>query len=186
MGKLICLIGPSGSGKTTIGQYLQTKGIPEVVSTTTRKPRVGEENHISYHFCTKNDFEQKIKENFFVEQTCYSGDWYGTSVNEINEKLENYELCYSVIEMNGYKNLKNGFQNHVVSIFLNISEKECIKRMKNRGDTEENISKRIQNFKKTNEFDNGKYCDYICNMEQSFSNVYNDIDEILKKIKKDA
>ncbi|MDN6731768.1 MAG: guanylate kinase, partial [Atopostipes suicloacalis] len=48
--KIIILVGPSGSGKTSIGKVLEEKSIPRLITTTTRKARVGEIDGRDYYF----------------------------------------------------------------------------------------------------------------------------------------
>ena len=57
-GMLIVLSGPSGSGKGTIlGRLLQKRTDTVVsVSATTRSPRPGEQDGVSYFFRTREEF----------------------------------------------------------------------------------------------------------------------------------
>ena len=68
-GVLIVFSGPSGSGKgTVLGEYF--KGHPEAafsVSATTRKPRPGEIDGTSYHFVSRERFEEMIREGEVLE-----------------------------------------------------------------------------------------------------------------------
>jgi len=66
-GILIVISGPSGAGKGTICAELR-KQMPNLVysvSMTTRQPRVGEEEGISYFFRDVDTFEKLIKEGFY-------------------------------------------------------------------------------------------------------------------------
>ena len=61
---MIILIGPSASGKTSIAKELIEKyNFKKFVTNTTRKMRVGEINDIDYHFITKEQFLDKLKNN---------------------------------------------------------------------------------------------------------------------------
>ena len=73
------VMGPSGSGKTLVGEYLKEKGMKELVSHTTRLPRPGEVQGVSYHFVDEVTFQQTKK----VEASAYSGYWYGVSEKEV-------------------------------------------------------------------------------------------------------
>ena len=43
------------------------------VSHTTRAPRPGEENHVHYHFVTREEFEKAMENGEFVETATFSG-----------------------------------------------------------------------------------------------------------------
>ena len=62
-GKLFILSGPSGTGKGTICKELLAETDLELsVSMTTRKPRTGETEGVSYYFVSKDDFQKKFTE----------------------------------------------------------------------------------------------------------------------------
>ena len=67
-GVLLALTGPSGVGKGAICKRLQERHSDYhiITSYTTRAPRPGEENGIDYCFLTKQEFEAKIQEGFFL------------------------------------------------------------------------------------------------------------------------
>lgn len=77
---LIIISAPSGTGKTTlINKILETeKNIKVSVSATTREQKTGEIDKVSYYFLTKEDFENRIKNNEFLEYANVFGNYYGT------------------------------------------------------------------------------------------------------------
>jgi len=90
------IIGPSGSGKTTLGDYFRSLGLKELVSHTTRGMRPGESDGISYHFVTDEEFDLTDK----IEESVYSGNRYGVSKREVEEKLECGDI-FAVTDING-------------------------------------------------------------------------------------
>ena len=64
---LVILSGVSGAGKDTIKKELikRMENVISLPSFTSRGPRPGEEEGIQYHFITKEQFEEKIKNNEF-------------------------------------------------------------------------------------------------------------------------
>jgi guanylate kinase len=86
---ILIIAGPSCSGKSYLAQKLISEGgYQEAVSTTTRSPRVGEENGIHYNFKTRSEFEEMMKKNMFVETAEIRGNLYGVSRAE-------YETLFS-------------------------------------------------------------------------------------------
>jgi guanylate kinase len=68
-GKLFVISGASGVGKSTVlGKVMQArKDLTFSVSATTRKPRPGEEEGVSYYFVSKETFLDMIEKDAFVE-----------------------------------------------------------------------------------------------------------------------
>lgn len=84
---MIILIGPSASGKTEIAKYLiSTFSFNKFVTTTTRTPRVGEINDVDYHFINKDKFNDLVSNNKFIEYVNYNDNFYGTTLEEIDDK----------------------------------------------------------------------------------------------------
>ena len=79
-GNLFVVSGPSGTGKGTLLARLLEE-VPDAwlsVSATTRRPRPGEEEGVSYYFLTKEEFLSLAEEGGFLEWAEYSGNCYGT------------------------------------------------------------------------------------------------------------
>lgn len=180
------LVGPSGSGKTTVGmETLKRLGIPEIVSHTTRAMRPGEEEGVTYYYVTKEVFDALEK----VEEVCYAGNYYCTSKNEINKKFQEADELAIIVSLEGAEALKECYGEDVVkSIFMNVNEEECIKRMIARGDSEEAIESRKKRFVEAHEFENAKNCDFTYDggylpMDEdriAFEKFYNKIKEELE------
>ena len=146
---LVILSGVSGAGKDTIKKEL-LKRMEDVVSLpsfTSRKPRTGEEEGKQYHFITKEQFEEKIKNNEFYEYDLHHENYYGTSRMLMNEKIKSGKVIVKDIEVNGTENLIKLLKNDtkIVPIFLKVDKKELRKRLENRGDnlTEEEMQLRL-------------------------------------------
>ena len=81
---MIVISGASASGKTEVAKLLAKKyGITKVVTTTTRPMREGEVNGRDYFFITKEQFEEMIKNEKFVEYTIYNGNFYGSQKDQV-------------------------------------------------------------------------------------------------------
>ena len=154
--KIIVIMGASGSGKTLLGDYLTTLGIPKLVTNTTRKPRPGEIDGVHYNFNTEDEFIALPK----VEYAKYSGNYYGLTKKEIEDKLSNHDAVYVVLELNGLLALKEMYPEQVLSVYLEVSLDQMYHRMKLRGDTLESIAGRISNAIVNGELDNRDSCIY--------------------------
>ena len=88
-GQLIVFSGPSGVGKGTIlAQYMKGRdNICYSVSATTRAPRPGEVDGQHYFYLTKEKFEEMIAADQMLEYAQYSGNYYGTPKQFVEDKL---------------------------------------------------------------------------------------------------
>ncbi|MDF2879569.1 MAG: gmk [Clostridiaceae bacterium] len=156
------ITGPSGAGKTTLGKYLKSLNIPELVSCTTRKMRKGEIQGIHYNFISKKKYDKLDK----IEYTEYADNFYCLTRKEVTRKLKKYSEVFAVTDIEGVNQIKNKFKEKVKVIYIYTPLDEMKDRMKLRGDKEENIEERLEYAKLTGEFRNYIYADYIIeNME---------------------
>lgn len=68
-GRLFVVSGPAGAGKSEIVKALLKKhdDVKLSVSCTTRAPRPGEVNGVSYHFVSDERFDELVAQNAFYE-----------------------------------------------------------------------------------------------------------------------
>lgn len=160
-GDLFILSSPAGGGKTTIANLL-VKEIPKlkrVVTCTTREPRPGEKNGVDYFFLSKEEFEKRVKKNEFLEYAIVHGHYYGTPKREVEEELsKGYDLLL-VIDVQGMRQIKSNKKDIITIFIIPPSLDELISRMKKRGDSPEEIKKRLETAKK--EIPAWKEYDYI-------------------------
>ena len=146
---LVILSGVSGAGKDTIKKELikRMEEVESLPSFTSRNPRVGEEEGIQYHFITKEQFEEKIKNNEFYEYDLHHENYYGTSRKLMNDKIKSGKIIVKDIEVNGTENLVKLLKEDtkIVTIFLKVDKDELRRRLENRGDnlTEEEMQIRL-------------------------------------------
>ena len=147
-GILIVISGPSGAGKGTICKALLEKhdNIYISVSATTRAPRVGEVEGVNYYFLTKEDFEEKVRENGFLEYANVHGNFYGTPKGNVEKMLEDGKDVILEIDIQGALQVKENFKEGVFIFILPPSMEELKQRIIKRGsETEESLMTRFKN-----------------------------------------
>jgi guanylate kinase len=145
MGKLIVVSGPAGVGKGTIVKTVVKKreDVVESVSCTTRAPRVGEVHGREYYFLSKEEFEQRIQANDFLEYDEHFGNYYGTPESFVREKLKEKTVILE-IDVIGALNAKRAFPDSVLVMIAPPSVEELKRRLIGRGtETEEQILGRL-------------------------------------------
>lgn len=168
-GAILIISGPSGCGKSTLLKevYKELKGEYYFsISTTTRKPRVGEKDGVDYYFVSKEIFEKDIEKGNFLEYAQVHGNYYGTSLEPIKKALEEDKLVIFDIDVQGHDIVRKKMDSKITSVFITTpSLKELSKRLALRGtDEAEVIEKRIKNAQKEIKFVH-KYDYFIINEE---------------------
>ena len=145
--KLIIITGPSGVGKGTVVKAILKKDINIwlSISATTRKPRKGEEDGKDYYFLTTKKFKEMINNEMFLEWAEFAGNYYGTPINIINEKIKHGNKVILEIEVEGACQVREKFPETISIFLLPPSEEELEKRIRNRGtDNERSILQRLE------------------------------------------
>lgn len=148
---LIIICGKLCSGKDTIVKRLINKGFKKVVTYTTRPMKRGEVDGIDYHYISKEDFEGKIKEGFFLEyrtRTDSSGKilYYGSAKQDIL-KIRDDQKKVIILSPTGvdkmYELKREGSVKFRV-IYLKCNDTTIKIRAKRRGDKKQETLKRIE------------------------------------------
>ena len=162
-GTLIIVSGPSGTGKGTImDEYF--KRYPEdnsflSISMTTRPPRPGDKDGVTYYFKSREEFEYLIKNDGLAEWTEFCGNYYGTPKKPVNDMLDMGKNVVLEIEVDGAGQVKKSFDGAVGVFVLPPSFEELRRRLSNRNtESEEVIQKRLDRaLLEIKEIDNYEY-----------------------------
>lgn len=148
-GQVIVISSPSGGGKgTVIAELLKRKkNLWLSVSTTSRPIRTNDIPGTTYNFVSKEEFEKKIEEGYFLEYTNYVGNYYGTPKGQIKEKLDQGIDVILEIEIEGASNIKKLLPESIFIFIMPPSIKTLVKRLKKRN-TDSN-DKLLKRFHKT-------------------------------------
>lgn len=119
---ILLLVGPTGAGKDALkNKLLETGDYHHIISHTTRPPRINhgivEQNGREYYFIDKAIAEKMLDNHELIEAKIYSGNLYGTSVDEIQAAHDKGKIAMTDIEVQGvaeYKALDRG----VNAVFL--------------------------------------------------------------------
>ena len=144
-GKLFVISGASGVGKSTVlAKVMEVrKDLTFSVSATTREPRPGETEGVSYYFVSKEKFLDMIVKGEFLEYDDHMDNYYGTPKAQLEEKLVHGHVLLD-IEPNGAFAVKEARPDAQLIFIAPPSLEELEKRLRSRGDTsEEQIAKRL-------------------------------------------
>lgn len=145
-GKLIVISGASGVGKGTVIKEMMEarKDLFFSVSATTREPRPGEVDGVSYYFVTRPEFEEMIAAGELLEYDEHAANYYGTPKAQIREKRCHGHVLLD-IEPNGAKNVKTSFPDAILIFVMPPSVQELERRLRGRKDTpEDQIAMRME------------------------------------------
>jgi guanylate kinase len=153
---------PSGSGKSTLVNEL-LKLVPNLdfsISYTTRDLRGSEQNGKQYHFVTREEFEQMIRNDEFLEHASVFGNYYGTARRFLQEAAEKKHDLLLDIDVQGAEQMKRKLP-EAVSIFVLPPDRKTLEwRLRKRSeDAEEVIARRLVTA--TREIGNYDKYDYI-------------------------
>lgn len=147
-GLLIVVSGASGTGKGTVCKKIldESPQIAYSISATTRAPRAGEVDGKEYYFLTRDEFQTWIADGKFLEYAEVYGNFYGTPLNKIEERLSRGEDILLEIDVQGALNVKRKCPDGIFIFLLPPSLDELKRRIEGRGtETPESLSRRLKN-----------------------------------------
>lgn len=181
MGKLFVISAPSGTGKTSlINATLEDENAKKTklgISCTTREKRAEEKDHVSYFFISKEEFEDKIKNDDFLEYAEVFGNFYGTPREWVLNSLSNKENVILELDIQGALQVKEAFPDTRTIFIIPPSYEDLSSRLSKRAqDSQEEIKKRLKEAKK--EVEIGKKFDQII-VNDNFSLALEDLKKFI-------
>ena len=174
-GMLVVVSAPSGCGKGTIlGEILKDDKYYYSVSATTREPRKGEVDGVTYRFITKDTFEEYINKGMMLEYAEYCENYYGTPKDKMEENLAKGKCVILEIEVQGAMKVRKLRPDATFIFIAPPSIEELKRRLLKRGtETLEVIEERVAQAER--ELSYAKYYDYVI--------VNDDIDDAINDFK---
>jgi len=174
-GLLFIISGSSGVGKGTLRKKLFDifPDLKYSVSVNTRPPRKGELEGKDYYFVSKDEFNQMVKENKFIEWAIVHGDCKGTLLNFLIEELQKGSDVLLELDVQGAMQVKEKFPDGIFIFIVPPTWKDLEDRLRKRNTEEEKaLEKRLKDAHIEIEYK--KYYNYLV--------VNDDIKTALKKL----
>ena len=117
--KLFVISGPSGAGKGTLVARVRelSPDLGLTVSATTRGPRTGEVDGVSYYFLSDAEFSRRVDAGEFIEWAQVHDHRYGTLASEVERNLARGHSLILEIDVQGALNVRKRFPKAVL-IFI--------------------------------------------------------------------
>lgn len=146
-GLLFVLSGPSGVGKGTVCNALRkvNSNITYSVSATSRAPRAGEVDGVNYFFKTREQFEEMIKNDQFLEWAQYVNNYYGTPKQFVLDMLEQGKDVILEIEVQGAMQVKEKYPEGIFIFLAPPDMEELHQRIRNRGTEDDDVIRNRMN-----------------------------------------
>jgi len=171
---MILLVGKTSTGKSTIQDELLKMGYKSIVSYTTRPPRKGEVDGVSYNFISEEEFLQKEKEGFFAETTHYnvaSGEtwYYGAAIKDLtSDKV-------FIVNPEGLRQIRKMKTLNPIAFYIMADEETIWNRLRQRGDDAAEARRRLN-------ADDLDFADIISNVDFCLRNDMGLKPEVMAKL----
>tara|TARA_B100000131_G_scaffold309082_1_gene339125 strand:+ start:235 stop:867 length:633 start_codon:yes stop_codon:yes gene_type:complete len=187
-GTMIILSSPSGAGKTTLTKKISANNNFSVsISHTTRHPRTNEINGKDYIFVNKDEFNELINNDEFLEYAEVFKNLYGSGKQKVYEELIKGKNVVFDIDWQGADQIRKKNLNYKLITFFILppSKSVLLKRLKQRDSKDEKIvNERMKQFEK--DLQHWKNYDYIVindDLEKCYEEIFSIINSNLNNKK---
>jgi guanylate kinase len=133
---LVIISGPSGVGKDTIIESLrgrpETRDAHYVVTCTTRAPRPGEIDGVSYQFVSREQFRAMQDRGALLEANEVHGNWYGTPRQQVADALAAGRDVILKIDVQGAQAVKESVPEAILIFLVPPSLEDLFQRLRAR------------------------------------------------------
>jgi guanylate kinase len=178
-GLLYIVSAPSGAGKTSLCKEIIDifPNLRHSVSFTTRSARPGEVHGKDYFFVSLDEFQQMVADGEFAEWAEVHGNFYGTSLKQLDEYRRSGTDVILDIDCQGARQLKERCRGGVYIFILPPDFQELRRRLTGRNsDSEETIERRINVA--SLEIKESRWYDYII-VNDVFSRAVEELKSVL-------
>lgn len=144
--KYFLITGPSASGKSTIAKLLLEKcsKLQKVITSTTRKPRSNEKDGVDYNFYSKEEFQEKLNNNEFIENARVYDNYYGMEKKEVDKIIDAGKTPLFVTDVQGAKKFPKIIPEIKIIFIVPESLEQIRKRLEKRNISDDIINIRMQ------------------------------------------
>ncbi|MEQ1722381.1 MAG: guanylate kinase [Pseudobdellovibrio sp.] len=158
--RMIIVAAPSGAGKSSFVERLAAEEprLHDIITYTTRAMRNHESPGKPYFFISKEEFEKKIKEEFFIEWAQVHTNMYGTSFEQIQMAWARDKVVIMDIDIQGVVTFKSKYPDAKTVFIMPPSIEELKRRVIKRDgapppDLEVRMANAEKEMTKAHEFD---------------------------------
>lgn len=147
---MIVISGPSGVGKDAVVKSLQQRYLDFhfVVTMTSREPRNGEVHGVDYFFVSKEQFEEQIRRNGFIEHALVYQDYKGIPKDQIVSAFASGRDVILRLDVQGARTMRALFPDAVLIFLIPTNVQEWYERLRKRKtETPESLALRLSTAK---------------------------------------